>query len=62
MNFTTYLINLAEALTDKSGADLAYLLSPRKDHGKTILKEFRNPTVRPPPCHIRVSSQIAEAH
>ncbi|KAI0698573.1 hypothetical protein BC835DRAFT_1464354 [Cytidiella melzeri] len=44
MNFSNYLLNVAEALSEKSGADLAYLLSPRRDHGKTILKEFRNPT------------------
>ncbi|KAI0092410.1 hypothetical protein BDY19DRAFT_883602 [Irpex rosettiformis] len=44
MKFSNYLLNLSTALVDKSGVDLAYLLSPRKDHGKTIIKEFRNPT------------------
>ena len=46
MKFSNYLLNIAQALEEKSGVDLAYLLSPRKEHGKTILKEFRNPTVR----------------
>ena len=45
MNFSNYLLKLAEALNEKEGIELAYLLSPRADHGKTILKEFRNPTV-----------------
>lgn len=45
MNFSTYLLKLAEALRDKDGSELAYLLSPRADHGKSILKEFRIPTV-----------------
>ncbi|KAI0773365.1 hypothetical protein BC629DRAFT_1595137 [Irpex lacteus] len=44
MKLSNYLLNLSQALIDKSGVDLAYLLSPRADHGKTILKEFRNPT------------------
>ncbi|KAI0347512.1 hypothetical protein BDW22DRAFT_1322461 [Trametopsis cervina] len=44
MNFSTYLIHLGQALNNREGVDLAYLLSPREDHGKTILKEFRNPT------------------
>ena len=44
MNFSNYLLNLADALTKNNGTELAYLLSPRAEHGKTILKEFRNPT------------------
>ncbi|KIP04891.1 hypothetical protein PHLGIDRAFT_108948 [Phlebiopsis gigantea 11061_1 CR5-6] len=44
LNFANYLQHLANALVDKKGLELAYLLSPREEHGKTILKEFRNPT------------------
>lgn len=45
MNFANYLQHIADALEEKKGLELAYLLSPREEHGKTILKEFRNPTV-----------------
>ena len=45
LNFANYLQHLANALLEKKGLELAYLLSPREEHGKTVLKEFRNPTV-----------------
>ena len=45
MNFANYLQHLADALGEKKGLELAYMLSPREEHGKAILKEFRNPTV-----------------
>ncbi|GJE84857.1 COP9 signalosome complex subunit 12 [Phanerochaete sordida] len=44
LTYTTFTAHLSSALTQKNGLELAYLLSPREEHGKTILKEFRNPT------------------
>lgn len=44
LNFTSFLAHLSAALTNRNGLELAYLLSPREEHGKSILKEFRNPT------------------
>ena len=45
MNFTTFLINIADALQHKRGHELADLLSPREAHSKSVVKDFRNPTV-----------------
>ncbi|KAI9064811.1 hypothetical protein FKP32DRAFT_1610940 [Trametes sanguinea] len=42
--FSTFLMQLAEALRDEKGPELAYLLKPTSEHGKGIIKEFRNPT------------------
>lgn len=45
INLSTYITHLSSILIEKKGLELAYLLSPREEHGKSILKEFRNPTV-----------------
>ncbi|KAH9855059.1 hypothetical protein C2E23DRAFT_867137 [Lenzites betulinus] len=42
--FANYLIVLAECLRDEKGPELAYLLKPTGEHGKTLVKEFRNPS------------------
>lgn len=45
--FSVYLTQLAEALRDEKGPELAYLLKPTSEHGKAIVKDFRgNITVR----------------
>ncbi|KAJ3533384.1 hypothetical protein NM688_g7288 [Phlebia brevispora] len=44
MNFTTFLVQISDALQHKKGQELAYLLSPREPHSKSLVKEFRNPT------------------
>ncbi len=41
-----YLLMLAEAIGDRQGPHLAYLLRPTSSHAKDLIKEFRNPTVR----------------
>lgn len=46
MNFSMFLMQIAEALSSEKGPELAYLLKPVEEHGKSLLKEFRNPTVR----------------
>ena len=46
MNFTTFLVQIADALQGSKGQELAYLLSPREAHAKSIVKDFRNPSVR----------------
>ncbi|KAF5333353.1 hypothetical protein D9611_002733 [Ephemerocybe angulata] len=43
MEFTTYLTNLADAITNENGPNLAFLLRPTSPHGKDLVKEFRNP-------------------
>ena len=45
MNFSTFLVQIADALRGEKGPELAYLLKPVEEHGKSIVKEFRNPTV-----------------
>ncbi|KAI0375941.1 hypothetical protein BV20DRAFT_932648 [Pilatotrama ljubarskyi] len=42
--FSTFLTQLAEALREEKGPELAYLLKPTSEHGKILVKEFRNPT------------------
>ncbi|KAI0331304.1 hypothetical protein GY45DRAFT_1249206 [Cubamyces sp. BRFM 1775] len=42
--FTTFLTQLADALREEKGPELAYLLKPTSEHGKGLVKEFRNPT------------------
>ncbi|CCM01740.1 uncharacterized protein FIBRA_03806 [Fibroporia radiculosa] len=44
MKFSTFLVHIAEALREEKGPELAYLLKPTSDHGKQLVKEFRNPT------------------
>jgi len=46
MNFSAYLLELVAALEAQNGSDLAYYLRPTSPHGKDLVKEFRNPTVR----------------
>lgn len=46
MDFATYLTQLNDALLAENGPNLAYLLHPPTPHGKDLVKEFRNPTVR----------------
>ena len=40
-------MQIADALRGEKGPQLAYLLKPVEEHGKSLLKEFRNPTVSP---------------
>jgi len=44
MNFSTFLLQIAGALREEKGPELAYLLKPVEEHGKSLVKEFRNPT------------------
>ena len=46
MQFTTYHTQLNDALNAENGPNLANLLRPTSPHGKDLVKEFRNPTVR----------------
>lgn len=46
MNYTQYIVQIVDALQNSKGQELAYLLSPREPHAKSVVKEFRNPTVR----------------
>ncbi|KAI0722381.1 COP9 signalosome complex subunit 12 [Cerioporus squamosus] len=39
--FSVYLTQLAEALRDEKGPELAYLLKPTSEHGKALVKDFR---------------------
>ncbi|KAF9226916.1 hypothetical protein BS17DRAFT_728895 [Gyrodon lividus] len=42
--FSTFLIQLSEAVQSENGQRLAYLLRPTSPHGKDLVKEFRNPS------------------
>ncbi|CAL1700282.1 unnamed protein product [Somion occarium] len=44
MNFTQFLLEIADALRTENGPKLAGLLKPVEEHGKSLVKEFRNPT------------------
>lgn len=46
VTYTQFLTLVATALRDENGLDLAYLIRPVSSHGKNLIKEFRNPTVR----------------
>jgi len=46
MTFSTFIMTLAETIQSENGPNLAYLLRPTSPHGKDLVKEFRNPTVR----------------
>ena len=46
VTYTQFLTLIATALRDENGLDLAYLIRPISPHGKDLVKEFRNPTVR----------------
>lgn len=46
ISFSIYLTQLVNALQSENGPDLAYLLRPTSPHGKDLVKELRNPTVR----------------
>ncbi|KAF8638574.1 hypothetical protein AX17_002116 [Amanita inopinata Kibby_2008] len=43
-NFSTFIVQLNDALASENGPTLAYLLRPTSPHGKELVKEFRNPT------------------
>lgn len=45
MEFSTYIVQLNDAIILENGPNLAYLLRPTSPHGKDLVKEFRNPTV-----------------
>ena len=45
MNFTEFLVRIGEALQNKDGAELSWLLNPREAHSKSVAREFRDPTV-----------------
>jgi COP9 signalosome complex subunit 12 len=45
IDFSTYIAQLNESLSEENGPTLAYLLRPTSPHGKDLVKEFRNPTV-----------------
>ncbi|EPS98745.1 hypothetical protein FOMPIDRAFT_46713 [Fomitopsis schrenkii] len=42
--FSTFLTQIASVLREEKGPELAYLLKPTSDHGKQLVKEFKNPT------------------
>ncbi|KAH9938096.1 uncharacterized protein B0H18DRAFT_866191 [Fomitopsis serialis] len=42
--FAVFLTQIAQALREEKGPELAYLLKPTSDHGKQLVKEFKNPT------------------
>ncbi|KAI6127354.1 hypothetical protein EDD16DRAFT_1690586 [Pisolithus croceorrhizus] len=42
--FSTFLLQLAQAVAEEDGQRLAYLLRPTSPHGKDLVKEFRNPS------------------
>ncbi|KAF8897869.1 hypothetical protein BD779DRAFT_1714127 [Infundibulicybe gibba] len=44
MDFSTFQVQLNDALAAENGPNLAYLLRPTSPHGKDLVKEFRNPT------------------
>jgi hypothetical protein len=46
VTYTQFLTLIATALHDENGLDLAHLIRPINPHGKDLVKEFRNPTVR----------------
>ena len=45
MDFSTFIVQLNDAIVAENGPNLAYLLRPTSPHGKDLVKEFRNPTV-----------------
>jgi hypothetical protein len=45
MDFSTYIMQLNDAILAENGPNLAYLLRPTSPHGKELVKEFRNPSV-----------------
>jgi COP9 signalosome complex subunit 12 len=45
MEFSTYIVQLNDAIILENGPNLAYLLRPTSPHGKDLVKEFKNPTV-----------------
>lgn len=46
MSYTQFLTQVATALHEEDGLTLAFLIRPTSPHGKDLVKEFRNPTVR----------------
>ncbi|KZT05561.1 COP9 signalosome complex subunit 12 [Laetiporus sulphureus 93-53] len=42
--FSNFLIQIATALREEKGPELAFLLKPTSEHGKQLVKEMRNPT------------------
>ncbi|KAL6309779.1 hypothetical protein BKA93DRAFT_850285 [Sparassis latifolia] len=44
IKFSAFLSQLAEVLRDERGPELAYLLKPTSEHGRGLVKDFRNPT------------------
>ncbi|OSX59333.1 hypothetical protein POSPLADRAFT_1150079 [Postia placenta MAD-698-R-SB12] len=44
IRFSTFISQIAQALQEERGPELAYLLKPTSEHGKQLVKEFRNPT------------------
>ncbi|KAL1939966.1 hypothetical protein VTO73DRAFT_9301 [Trametes versicolor] len=42
--FSKFLTDLAVCLQGEKGPEIAYLLKPTGEHGKGLLKDFRNPT------------------
>ena len=39
--FSVFLTQLAQALREEKGPELAYLLKPTSEHGKALVKDFR---------------------
>ncbi len=55
--FSKFLTDLAVCLQGEKGPEIAYLLKPTGEHGKGLLKDFRNPTVRSDPLWFRLAPQ-----
>lgn len=46
MNFTQYIAQISSALHEEDGPKLGHLIRPTSPHGKDLVKEYRNATVR----------------
>jgi COP9 signalosome complex subunit 12 len=42
MDFSTYLVQINDAINAENGPNLAYLLRPTSPHGKDLVKQFRH--------------------
>lgn len=59
MDFSTFIVQLNDAIINDNGPNLAYLLRPTSPHGKDLVKEFRNPTVRGFSFHTWMSTRVS---
>ena len=55
-DFPSYILQLNDTLGAENGENLAFLLRPTSPHGKDLVKQSRNATVRP--FQIRICCQL----